>query len=310
MIQWGHLFADYDTVGVGSRQDYLEMSMRRLDLILLADEPFEIPIHEGYQLYSALLGLMKGSSPKVSQRVHDSPVPSFSIGGLKGPFQQTDRANHKRVIPNQPYHLRIGITDPRDEEILHHLAMPFILGQKVLSLNRGIFTVEHIEDHSVSIDDWVHQIQHLSRPQLEFDFETVTCIQYRNSTVTEMYPNRIAVFNSILSKWNRVFPEGSRLEAGRDDFGRYLIERPDFFNLATYSVQTNTVMDQRKGYPGPIFKQGFIGPCRYSFTANAPEEFRNTVLLLSRFAEFSGVGSGVARGYGQVKVTIQGGSNE
>ncbi|ACL15518.1 CRISPR system precrRNA processing endoribonuclease RAMP protein Cas6 [Methanosphaerula palustris] len=284
--------------------------MRRLDLILVADEPFEIPLHEGYQLYSALLGLMKGSSPNVSQRVHDSPISSFSLGGFKGPFQQTDSANRKRVIPNQPYHLRIGITDPRDEEILHHLAMPFILGHRVLSLDQGDFNVVHIEDQSVSIDDWVHQNRNYTRPLLEFNFETVTCIQYRNSTVTEMYPNRIAVFNSILSKWNRVFPNENRLDASRDDFGRYLVERPNFFNLATYSVLTNTVTDQKKRLNKPIFKQGFVGPCRYSFTTNTPEWFRTTILLLSRFAEYSGVGSGVARGYGQVKVTVQGGANE
>ena len=53
-----------------------------------------------------------------------------------------------------------------------------------------------------------------------------------------------------------------------------------------------------------VFKQGFIGRCGYSFTPNAPESFRNAVDL-ALFSEFSGIGSSVTRGCGQVSVTLE-----
>lgn len=284
--------------------------MRRVDLTLRTDQSFGIPVHEGYQIYSSLLGLMKESNPETSRRVHDSAVTSISLGDLRGPYQSTERPHQRQVIPNVPYHLRIGITDPNDDEVFRHLILPLLTERKELPLYQGSFTIEQIEDRMISVDDLVQQTQGHERPSLNFDFLTPTCIQYRNSRVTEMYPHRIAVFHSLLSKWNRLSPADLRMGVSRDDFGRYLIERPDLRRLTTYSVQIGTIVDQKKGHSRPLFKQGFIGPCLYSFTSNAPIGFRNATLLLARFAELSGVGSSVARGCGQVDVTIQDGANE
>lgn len=284
--------------------------MRRVNLTLRAEQPFEMPVHEGYQVYSSLLELMRESDPEVSQRIHDSAITSISLGALQGPFRSTGRPHQKQVMPHELYHLRIGITDPHDDEVFRHLVLPLLTDRKELLLYRGSFTVEQIEDQMVSVDDLIGQTQEYDQPSLDFDFVTPTCIQYRNSRVTELYPHRIAVFNSLFSKWNQLSPAELRMGVSRDDFGRYLIERPDLRRLTTYSVQVNTVMDQKKGHSRPIFKQGFAGRCTYSFTSNAPKGFRNATLLLARFAEFSGVGSSVARGCGQVNVTIQDGADE
>ena len=284
--------------------------MRRVILTLMAAQPFEIPAHEGYQIYSSLLGLLKDSSPEVSQRIHDSTITLISLGSLQGPFRRADRANHKQVVPHELYRLRIGITDPHDDEIFHHLVLPLLTDRKELPLYRGSLAIEQIEDRIISIEDLKHHITPYTRPSIDFEFVTPTCIQYRNSRVTEMFPHRIAVFHSLLSKWNQVLPAEAHLGMDRDDFGRYLIERPDIRRFATYSVQVNTVIDHKKGHPRPIFKQGFVARCRYSFTSDASEGFKNATLLLAEFAELSGVGSSVARGCGQVNVTIQDGANE
>ncbi|KUK70136.1 MAG: CRISPR-associated Cas5e family protein [Methanocalculus sp. 52_23] len=285
-------------------------SMHRVNLTIRTDQTFEIPVHEGYQVYSSLLGLMKKSDPEISRRVHDSAITSISLGALHGRFRSTGRPHQRQVIPHELYHLRIGITDPHDDEVFRHLVLPLLTDRKEFPLYQGSFTVEQVEDQMVSVDDLIQQTQGYDRPSLNFDFLTPTCIQYRNSRVTEMYPHRIAVFHSLLSKWNHLSPAELRMGVSRDDFGRYLIERPDLRRLTTYSVQVSTVMDPKKGHPRPIFKQGFAGRCTYSFTSDAPKGFRNATLLLARFAEFSGVGSSVARGCGQVDVTIQDGANE
>lgn len=284
--------------------------MRRVNLALGTDQSFEIPIHEAYQIYSSLLGLMKESDPEVSQRVHDSTITSISLGALHGPFRSTERPYLKRVVPHELYRLRIGITDPHDDEVFRHLVLPLLTDRKELPLYQGSFSIEQVEDQMVSVDDLIRQTQGYERPSLNFDFLTPTCIQYRNSRVTEMYPHRIAVFHSLLSKWNHLSPDDLRMDVSRDDFGRYLIEKPDLRRLATYSVQVNTVMDTKRGHSRPVFKQGFVGRCTYSFTSDAPKGFRNATLLLAMFAEFSGVGSSVARGCGQVDVTVQDSVNE
>lgn len=284
--------------------------MRRVDLTLKAEQPFEMPVHEGYQVYSSLLELMRESEPELSQRIHGSTITSISLGALHGLFRSTDRPYHRQVISNEIYRLRIGITDIHDDEVFRHLILPLLTDQKKLSLYRGAFIVEQIEDQMVSFDDLIQQTLRYDRPSLDFNFMTPTCIQYRNSRVTEMYPHRIAVFKSLLSKWNNHSPTELRMGVSRDDFGRYLIEKPDLHHIETYSVRVHTKMDSKKGHPRPIFKQGFTGRCTYEFTSDASKGFRNAAIILAKFAELSGVGSSIARGCGEVDVTIREGANE
>jgi CRISPR/Cas system endoribonuclease Cas6 (RAMP superfamily) len=69
-------------------------------------------------------------------------------------------------------------------------------------------------------------------------------------------------------------------------------------------VVVNTVFDKTKGHPRPIMRQGFVGRCQYTFTKNALLDVKNGIMALARFAEYSGVGSAVARGCGAMKVTV------
>jgi CRISPR-associated endoribonuclease Cas6 len=172
-------------------------------------------------------------------------------------------------------------------------------------LDRGGLDVDHVEDKQVSYDDLFRRVAEYRGSTLDIRFLTPTCIQYKNSDVTEMFPQRIAVFHSILSKWNQVCPEGYRMDIKRDEFGRYLIEKPDIRSYKTHSVLVSTVFDRIKDHPRPIFKQGFMGRCRYSFTPDAPRSFRNAVTILALFSEFSGIGSSVTRGCGQVSVILE-----
>ena len=72
----------------------------------------------------------------------------------------------------------------------------------------------------------------------------------------------------------------------------------------THSVVVNTFVDKKKGHARPKMMQGFTGRCQYTFTREASEGMRNGILALARFAEYSGLGSAVARGCGAVKVTM------
>jgi len=81
-----------------------------------------------------------------------------------------------------------------------------------------------------------------------------------------------------------------------------VIEKPDARSYQTHSVLVNRVGDS-DGNPQPIFKQGFSGSCTYEFK-NASDSVQNAVTTLALFAEYSGVGSAVARGCGNISVEV------
>lgn len=279
--------------------------MRQILIRVRPKDSFEVPHSDGYQIYSALLALINSANPEVSERVHGSPVHTMSIGGLNGNFGESNKNGFKRLRSNESYTIRVGVTDPYEEEIFQSLVYPILLDRRSITLDRGELFVEHVEDRQVSRKDLFRKVAGYAGSTLDINFLTPTCIQYKNSKVTEMFPQRIAVFYSVISKWNQVCPDGYKMDIVRDELGRYLIEKPDVRSYSTHSVLVNTVFDRLRKHARPIFKQGFVGRCRYSFTHDAPKSFRNGVTVLALFSEFSGIGSSVSRGCGQVSVTLE-----
>lgn len=275
---------------------------QKISMVVRPREEFELPWSEGYQLYSALLSIMRGCDEATSKHAHDSPLSSMSISTLDGKFKRSPRLKHKVADPANRYNFHIGITDPKEVEIFRAIIQPLILREQDILLDKGSLRVEEVASSTESFEEILDRVGVQESAHVEFDFRSTTCIQYRNTKVMEMFPHREAVFSSLLAKWNAVCPEGLRMALERDDMARYLMEEP--LSYETHSAMVNTVMDKVKGHPRPILKQGFQGRCRYLFARNAPQDVRNGILALSRFAEYSGVGSAVARGCGAVKVTV------
>ncbi len=275
---------------------------QKITLILRPETGFEVPSSEGYQLYSAMLGVMREADEAAASHTHDSPISSISLGPLEGKFLHSQRLHHKAVDPAERYGLMIGITDPKEVEIFRSIIQPLILKERNLSLEKGELRVEEVASSTASFEDMIKSAGEVHRPCLDFEFKSPTCIQYRNSKVYEMFPHREAVFHSLLSKWNSVSPEELKMNIERDEMARYMVEKPLAYE--THSVVVNTVFDKVKGHPRPIMRQGFTGRCQYIFTRDAPEGMKNGIVALARFAEYSGLGSAVARGCGAVKVTV------
>ena len=275
---------------------------QKIKLTLHAREDFEIPSSEGYQLYSALLGVMREADPIAAGHTHDSPISSLSLGPLEGRFLPSPRERHKGLVAGERYGMEIGITDPEEVEIFRAIISPLVLKERDLRLEKGDLRVEELSSSAVSFEDLIRSAGGLKDPCLDFRFMSPTCIQYKNTKITEMFPHREAVFFSLLSKWNAVSPDDLKMSIVRDDIARFMIEKPLAYE--TRSAVVNTVFDKVKGHARPIMKQGFIGRCQYTFARNAPEGLVNAITALARFAEYSGVGSAVARGCGAVKVEI------
>jgi CRISPR-associated endoribonuclease Cas6 len=275
---------------------------QKITLVLRPETGFDVPSSEGYQLYSALLGVMREGDEAAASHTHDSPISSISLGPLEGKFLHSKRDRHKAVDPAERYGFMIGITDPKEVEIFRSIIQPLILRERNLSLEKGELRVEEVASSTASFEDLLKSAGEIAKPCLDFEFKSPTCIQYRNSKVYEMFPHREAVFHSLLSKWNSVSPEQLKMNIERDEMARYMMEKP--LAYATHSVVVNTVFDKVKGHSRPIMRQGFVGRCQYTFTRDAPAGMKNGIVALARFAEYSGVGSAVARGCGAAKVTV------
>lgn len=278
------------------------MMPQKITLTLRPEAAFEMPYSEGYQLYSALLHVMQESDAAIATHTHDSPISSISLGPLEGRFRRSDRAMHKGADAGERYELAVGITDPKEVLIFRSIIAPLVLKERNLPLEKGELRVEELTSSTTSFEELIKSAGGIKDPCLDFRFKSPACIQYKNTRVFEMFPHREAVFFSLLSKWNAVCPEELKMSMERDDMARFMIEKPLVYE--THSIVVNTVFDRIKGHARPIMKQGFTGRCRYTFTKNAPEGLRNGIVALAKFAEYSGVGSSVARGCGAVAVKI------
>jgi CRISPR-associated endoribonuclease Cas6 len=274
--------------------------LRQIGLTLRSTKRFDVPQSDGYSVYSALLAILQSADDEVSQRVHDSEISSLHTTGLRGPFGDGDRSHHKQVLADTEYTLSLGITDLKDEAIFEALVSGLVLADQPLELTHGQLHIDSFESTNTSHEALLTEADELDDPTIEMIFRTATCIEEAGS-VTTMFPTRGAVFSSLLGKWNNTVPE-PELDVSRETLAESVIEKPDARSYDTHSVLVNRVDDPHGGTQ-PIFRQGFSGTCAYAFK-NASESVVNAVTALALFAEYSGVGSAVARGCGDVSVEV------
>jgi hypothetical protein len=204
------------------------------------------------------------------------------------------------VLTDTEYTLSLGITDPDDEAIFEALVSALVLADEPLELTHGQLRIESFESENTTHEALLTEADDLDDPTIEMTFRTAACIEEAGS-VTTMFPTRGAVFGSLLGKWNNTAPE-LELDVSRETLAQSVIEKPDARSYDTHSVLVNRV-DDPDGGTQPIFRQGFSGTCAYAFK-NASESVVNAVTALALFAEYSGVGSAVARGCGHVSVEV------
>lgn len=286
-------------------QDQAQQSagLRRIRCTLRPDERFPVPVSDGYSVYGALLGALAEADETVSQRVHDSPLGSLHNGGLQGPFGDADRPHHKTVLPSKTYDLSLGVVDPDDTAIFQALVNSLVLAGDRLELSHGSLRIDEFESANTTHADLLEAAGQYEDPTVGMRFRSATCIEEAGE-VTTMFPHRGAVFTSLLGKWNSSCPADLQLDLDRETIERSVIEKPDADTYDTHSVLVNRV-ENEDGETRNIFRQGFTGECAYAFK-EASEAVENAVTALGLFAEYSGVGSAVARGCGNTSIEVNG----
>lgn len=275
--------------------------LRRVEITVRPKSQFPVPISDGYSVYSALLGVLADVDAAVSSHIHDSPLGSLHSSGLLGVFGDSDRAYHKSLRPDESYRLTLGIIDPADAEVFQALVNALVLEGDRIELSHGELQVESFESTNATHRDLLDEAGSIDDPTIELSFETATCIEEAGE-ITTMFPHRGAVFTSLLGKWNRSAPGELGLDLTRDEIEGNVIEKPDSRTYDTHSVLVNRV-ENEDGETRNLFRQGFTGECAYEFK-DASESVRNAVTALGLFAEYSGVGSAVARGCGTVQSEV------
>jgi len=276
--------------------------LRKVTATLVPESRFPVPQSDGYSVYSALLSVLSGVDSEVGASVHDSPLGSLHCSGLLGPFGGSDRPHHKTLLPGKTYDLSLGIVHPDDAAIFQALVNALVLEGDAIELSHGELEVREFESSNATHEDLLEQASQFDDPSIEVTFQTATCIEEADG-VTTMFPHRGAVFNSLLGKWNRSVPEELELDLTREEVEANVIEKPDDRSYRTHSVLVNRVKND-DGENRNLFRQGFTGECTYAFKG-ASESVENAVTALSLFAEYSGVGSAVARGCGQVSTEVK-----
>lgn len=279
-----------------------EAKLRQITISLRADETFPVPLSDGYSVYSSLLSVIDNVDSTVSARVHDSSLGSLHSSGLLGVFGQSDRSHHKSIRGGEPYELTLGVVNPDDQAIFQSLVSGLVLEGESLHLSHGSLDVETFESRNVTHTELLEKAADLSTSNVELQFRTTTCIEEVDD-VTTMFPHRAAVFRSLLGKWNMTCPEHLELDIDRETLLTQVIEKPDSRTYDTQSVLVNRVTNE-EGENRNLFRQGFTGTCEYAFKG-ASEAVENAVLALAMYGEYSGVGSAVARGCGNVQVEVK-----
>jgi len=275
--------------------------LRHINISLVPESRFAVPQSDGYSLYGALLNQLAAVDETTSTRVHDAALGGLRVSALRGTFGKSDRRHHKTVLPDQTYQLSLGVTDPRDVEIFQALVQALVLNGDQLGLTNGTLRVQEFESTNTTHADLLEQTNEYQNPTIEMRFRSPTCIEEANG-VTAMFPHRVPVFNSLLGKWNKTAPEELQFDIDRDTIAGSVIEKPNARAYRTHSVLVNRVTNE-DGENRNIFRQGFSGECEYAFK-NATPSVQNATTSLALFAEFSGIGSAVSRGCGDVTVEV------
>jgi CRISPR-associated endoribonuclease Cas6 len=278
-----------------------DSQLREVTAWVRPETQFPVPRSDGYSIYSALLSVLSDVDEDVGQSVHDSSLGSLHCSGLLGEFGGSDRPHHKSLLPGETYELSLGIVHPNDAEVFQALVNALVLQGDMIELSHGQLHVERFESENTTHGELLDRANTCDDPMIEIEFRTPTCIEEAGS-VTTMFPTRMAVFGSLLGKWDNTAPEELALNVGRETLVESVIEKPNARSYDTHSVLVNRVNDPDGGTQ-PIFRQGFSGTCAYAFK-DATESVVNAVTALALFAEYSGIGSAVARGCGDVSVKI------
>ena len=245
----------------------------------------------GRAAHAAILAQIAAADPALAARLHSEnsikPLTVSNIMGLAG------RGGRAQVTPAETYGLRVTLLCDTIEALARDWTAE-ALG--TLTLDSVAWRVEDLSADA-AVHPWAGRASYESlvaaalhrsgMPPRRWTLEFASPITFRRGPVNQPLPLPGLVFGSLLDKWNAFAPLPLPSEL-----------RETIADLVVSSFELRSLVTPTKGGALQI---GAIGRCGYS--AVAPHSaWLAGIDLLARFAFYSGVGAGTARGFGQTRL--------
>lgn len=251
-----------------------------------------VPSSLGRATHAALLRLIAAADPALAERLHDDvavrPLTVSNVLGLPG------RGKTSSVQPDRDYGLRITLLSPELETLAADWT-PETVG--TLDLDGTAWQVTQITADPAG-HAWAGRDSYegLAAPALlraaagptRWTLEFAAPVTFRQRGMNQPLPTPDLVFGSLLDKWNAVAPL-----ALPDEVRRFAGEC-----MAAGRFDLRSAAEPTKGGALQI---GAVGRCTYVAT-NRDRYWLACVDTLARFAFYSGVGAGTARGLGRTRL--------
>lgn len=302
-----------------------------LHLKLRPVQPGTLMPFSGELVHAAFLRWIRATAPDVSEWLHDgSKRRLFTCSSLQFPLptarmREAEAHNtHMPLSPDKVYTIRLtlllGELFPLLYNALLHVSdhaplqhnQPFItLGKQALLLQEAVMT----DDRSgwtgfTSFDELVQQVQASTlRPTETFtlEFASLTTTGWRNR-LNKVYGDYYAllplphyIFPMLAIRWNELAPAALASLVQLKRIEQYI--QDDGMIISDYALRPHAVAFTN--HP----QKGFIGTCQYQVrgpdeptTPEAPLTVRQQLLLLARFAFYSGIGYKTTMGLGQTRL--------
>jgi CRISPR-associated endoribonuclease Cas6 len=250
-----------------------------------------VPSNLGRATHAAVLRLIRDADPDLAARVHDDegvkPLTVSNVSGL-GPGKFT------KVVPGREHTLRVTLLTPELERIAEGWTPETISeldldGRQWRVTGRATTSAEDPWAGSASYEELARQL--LERPPelpMRWELGFAAPVTFRRRGVNVPLPMPELVFGSLLEKWNSFAPMALPDEARRYAEECLAVSR---FDLHTAASPTS----------GGALQIGSVGRCAY-IAVHHDRYWQACISTLARFAFYSGIGAGTARGFGQARL--------
>lgn len=251
-----------------------------------------VPANLGRATHAAVLRLIRAANPPLAAQLHDDegvkPLTVSNVSGL-GP------GKFARVAPGRDHTLRVTLLTPELEAIAATWT-PETMGELDLDghpwrvVARATTADAHLWADAASYETLAAPL--LERPATlpaRWELSFTAPLTFRRRGLNMPLPLPELVFGSLLEKWNAFAPI-----ALPDEVRRYAEEclAVSRFDLRTTASPTS----------GGALQIGTVGHCLYVAVTH-DRYWQACITTLARFAFFSGVGAGAARGFGQARLS-------
>jgi len=257
-------------------------------LKLTAEGESDLSPTHGYHAYGLFLSLVRESSPRLADELHNSDLPRpFTVSTLRGKLKRAGR--NWKVVDSGEYSLRF--TFLREDLFAHFMDGALKAAGKPLRLESATFHISEVALHPRESLFCGHQsyeelmAESWSARKIALQFLSPTTFRSGGKR-NVLFPEASLVFGSYLARWQHYSPISVN-EATLKALPHILVAR---YRLTTRILDFNAYQET-----------GFEGQCTFELPAALDEDLARSINALADFAFYCGTGAKTTMGMGQTR---------